>query len=46
MVASGNVAYERLRPLDTYFYWYARAMAWMIARALPRSFDDVRVRHA
>lgn len=37
MVASGNVAYERLRPLDTYFYWYARAMAWMIARALPRA---------
>jgi ABC-2 type transport system permease protein len=37
MVASGNIAYERLRPLDTYFFWYARAMAWMIARALPRA---------
>jgi ABC-2 type transport system permease protein len=37
MVASGNVAYERLRPLDTYFFWYARAMAWMVAGALPRA---------
>ncbi len=37
MVANGNVAYERLRPLDTYFFWYARAMAWMIARAVPRA---------
>lgn len=37
MVRTGNVSYERLRPLDTYFYWYARAMAWMIARAVPRS---------
>jgi ABC-2 type transport system permease protein len=37
MVRTGNVSYERLRPLDTYFYWYARAMAWMAARAVPRS---------
>jgi len=36
MVRTGNVAYDRLRPLDTYFFWYARAMAWMAARALPR----------
>ncbi|MFZ0660009.1 MAG: hypothetical protein WBE78_18265 [Candidatus Binataceae bacterium] len=36
MVTSGNVAYERLRPLDTYFFWYVRAAAWMIARAVPR----------
>jgi ABC-2 type transport system permease protein len=37
MVVSGAVAYERLRPLDTYFYWYARAMAWTFARLLPRA---------
>src|SRR5437660_7532769 len=37
MVRTGNVSYERLRPLDTYFYWYARAMAWMAARAAPRA---------
>ena len=37
LVRTGNVSYERLRPLDTYFYWYARAMAWMVARAVPRS---------
>jgi ABC-2 type transport system permease protein len=36
MVVSGAVAYERLRPLDTYFYWYARAAAWTLARLLPR----------
>ena len=27
MMRSGNVAYERLRPVDTYFYWFARALA-------------------
>jgi|SRR5215469_235092 len=37
MVRSGNVSYDRLRPLDTYFYWYVRAMAWMAARAVPRA---------
>jgi ABC-2 type transport system permease protein len=37
MVVSGAVAYERLRPLDTYFYWYARALAWTLARVLPRA---------
>ena len=37
MVRTGNVSYERLRPLDTYFYWYVRAMAWLIARVLPRA---------
>jgi ABC-2 type transport system permease protein len=38
-VASGNVGYERLRPIDTYFLWYARALAWRVAntslRAVP-----------
>jgi ABC-2 type transport system permease protein len=37
MVVSGAVAYERLRPLDTYFFWYARAVAWTLARLLPRA---------
>ena len=37
LVRSGNVSYERLRPLDTYFYWYVRAMAFMFARAAPRA---------
>ena len=37
MVVSGAVAYERLRPLDTYFYWYVRALAWTLARVLPRA---------
>ena len=39
MVKSGNVAYEQLRPLDTYWLWYARSMATRTApptlRALP-----------
>lgn len=39
MMRSGDVAYERLRPLDTYFYWFARAAAWRAAgtalRAVP-----------
>ena len=37
MVRNGNVSYERLRPLDTYFFWYARAMGWMLARVVPRA---------
>ncbi len=37
MMRTGNVAYERLRPLDTYFYWFARAMAWRVAATLLRS---------
>ena len=37
MVRSGSVAYERLRPLDTYFFWYVRAMAWITARIAPRA---------
>jgi len=37
MMRAGNVAYERLRPVDTYFYWLARAMAWRAAATLLRS---------
>jgi ABC-2 type transport system permease protein len=39
LMRSGDVAYERLRPVDTYFYWFARAAAWRTAgtalRAVP-----------
>ena len=34
MVRSGDVAYERLRPLDTYAFWYARAVARRTATPL------------
>jgi ABC-2 type transport system permease protein len=37
MVRTGAVAYERLRPVDTYAWWYARAMAYSTARVLPRA---------
>src|SRR6202012_4525446 len=37
MVRTGAVAYERLRPVDTYAYWYVRALAWTIARVVPRA---------
>jgi ABC-2 type transport system permease protein len=37
MMRSGNLAYERLRPVDTYFYWFTRAMAWRAAGTLLRS---------
>jgi ABC-2 type transport system permease protein len=34
---SGAVGYDRLRPVDTYWLWYARAGAWMTSRAVPRA---------
>jgi ABC-2 type transport system permease protein len=37
MVRSGAVAYERVRPVDTYTWWYMRALAWSVARVLPRA---------
>ena len=37
MVRTGAVAYERLRPVDTWAWWYARAMAWSVARVIPRA---------
>ena len=37
MVRSGDVAYERLRPLDSYAYWYARAVARRTATPLLRA---------
>ena len=36
-VRTGGVGYDRLRPLDTYGYWYARTLGWMLARVLPRA---------
>ncbi|MBV9330291.1 MAG: ABC transporter permease [Alphaproteobacteria bacterium] len=37
MAETGNVGYERLRPIDTYAYWFARALAWKTAPALLRA---------
>jgi len=36
-VRTGGVAYDRLRPLDTYVLWYVRGAAWMASRAVPRA---------
>jgi ABC-2 type transport system permease protein len=36
-VESGNVGYERLRPVDTYFLWFARALAWRVANTSLRA---------
>ncbi|KAF1048357.1 ABC transporter permease [Xylophilus sp.] len=35
-VRSGAVAYDRLRPVDAYAFWFARTTGWIAARALPR----------
>lgn len=43
MVRTGAVAYERLRPVDTYGWWYARGLAWMAARVLPRAVPMILV---
>lgn len=34
---TGAVSYDRLRPVDAYSLWYARAAGWMTARAVPRA---------
>jgi len=36
-VRTGAIGYDRLRPIDTYHWWFVRAAAWMTARALPRA---------
>jgi len=41
MVRSGDIGYERLRPLDTYVYWYARAVARRTATPLLRAVPMV-----
>ena len=35
-VRTGAVAYDRLRPVDAYAFWYARTAGWIAARVLPR----------
>ena len=34
---TGAVGYDRLRPVDTYWLWFARAGGWMTSRAVPRA---------
>jgi ABC-2 type transport system permease protein len=41
MVRSGDVAYERLRPVDAYAYWYARAVARRTATPLLRAIPMI-----
>lgn len=41
MVRTGDVGFERLRPLDTYAYWYARAVARRTATPLLRAVPMV-----
>ena len=36
-VRTGAVGYDRLCPVDTYGWWYARAAAWMTAKVVPRA---------
>ena len=38
MIASGNVAYELTRPLSLYTFWFARILAFRIARTALRCF--------
>ena len=41
MVRTGDIAYERLRPLDTYSFWYARSVARRTATPLLRAIPMV-----
>jgi ABC-2 type transport system permease protein len=41
MVRSGDIGFERLRPIDTYAYWYARAVARRTATPLLRAVPMV-----
>ena len=41
MVRTGDVAYERLRPVDPYAFWYARAVARRTATPLLRAIPMV-----
>ena len=36
-VRTGAVSYDRLRPVDLYALWYARAAGWIVSRMLPRA---------
>ena len=37
LVQTGDVAYELLRPVDTYVLWFSRALAWRTATPLLRA---------
>lgn len=37
LVESGTLAYELVRPVDLYFFWYARTLAWRSAPMVLRS---------
>jgi len=37
LIRTGNVAYEILRPLDLYWFWYARAVALRLAPVILRA---------
>lgn len=41
MVRSGDIGFERLRPLDTYAFWYARAVARRTATPLLRAIPMI-----
>ncbi len=43
MVRSGNVAYELLRPVDLYNFWYSRAIATRIAPTMMRSIPIITI---
>ena len=36
MIRSGNIAYELLRPVETYYFWYFKLLAHRISSALMR----------
>jgi ABC-2 type transport system permease protein len=36
-IRTGAVSYDRLRPVDLYALWYARAAGWIVSRMLPRA---------
>jgi ABC-2 type transport system permease protein len=36
-VRSGTVSYDRLRPLDTYWWWFSRSTARITGRLVPRA---------
>lgn len=36
-VRTGAVAYDRLRPVDAYGFWFVRSAGWTAARVLPRA---------
>lgn len=36
-IRDGSILYDRLRPVDAYAFWYARAAGWLASRVLPRA---------